>query len=173
MSDLFKKIVSPFVEFKEGERKAPEAPEELQSPPVQPAAPALISAQELADDPDVKRVQQATALLETLPLSEIPVEKARGLIVATLRFAGMEVEELLASFKRVHELYRLSIESEREAIAQRKQQHDEMVTKLQTALAMEKEAFESEVAERNRRIETAGSGLAKIDQASAFFRTEP
>lgn len=165
MSDLFKKIVSPFVEFKAGE-KDPAAE-------VAEAAPAgLVTAAELAADPDVARVQQATQLLATLPLSEIPVDKARGLIVATLRFAGLEVEQLLASFQRVQGLYQTSMETERQAIVERTRRHEETVEKLKTALAMEEEQFGAELTERNQRIEAANADLGKIEQAMAFFTTE-
>ncbi len=168
MSDLFKRIVSPFVEFKEEE-----APTTEEVPAPSEAAPAsLVTAEELAADPDVQRVQQAVGLLAELPLAEIPPEKARNLIVATLKFAGMQVDELLGSFERVRGLYSASMETERQAIAERQRQHEEMVEKLKTALAMEQEQFAAEVAERNKRIEGAVGDLAKIDQAMVFFQSK-
>lgn len=169
MSDknLFKKALGVFVDFDESKQEAvhPEAAEA-------PAAPAPVLEDvpdDLGQNPDVQQVREAIKLLGSLPLDGIPVEKARELIARTLKFAGMETADLLASFQRAQGLYQAQIQNEQARIAARQQQDLEILRKLEEAIAMEKEQCAAEVAERNRRIEQSTAELLDLEKALGFF----
>lgn len=169
MSNLFKKALGAFVEFEEKEGSKPEAGQEpaaaaAQAPVELPDAPA-----DLSQDEDVRRVREAIKLLSTLPLGDIPVEKARALIVQTLKFAGMEPEELLASFHRARQLYQAVVSGEEQQIETRRQVNQERLRTLEEAIRLEKEQCEAEVKARTQRIEGARSELAEVEKAMAFF----
>lgn len=176
---IFKKALGVFVDFEEekkaqaaaqpagpegapaGEAGAAEAgPAQVQLPD-QPA--------DLTQDPDVARVMQAGQLLASLPLADIPVEKARELVARTLEFAGMKPAELLASFQRAQELYQAQIGTEQGKIEERRAKHTERMEILQAAIAEEKQQFEAELQARTARIESAHGGLGEIAKAMAFF----
>ena len=167
MSEIFKKALGVFVNFEENEK--PEATE--QAAPTQQMAPAA-PAPELAQDPDVARAQQAILMLADLPLSEIPVEKARKLIAGALQLGGLNAADLAGSLKRAAGLYQAAMEAELAAIGDRHRVNVERVQLLEKALAEEKDQCAAEVAERNRRIEQAKTELSQIEQAMAFFVTE-
>ncbi|HEY3368571.1 MAG TPA: hypothetical protein VGK74_26235 [Symbiobacteriaceae bacterium] len=170
MSNLFKKALGAFVEFDEKEQQAPRHHNEEAAPaaaPVLPDAPA-----DLDQDPDVQRVSQAISLLSSLPLADIPADKARELIVRTLQFAGMKPEELTDSFVRAQTLYQSAIGGEQAAIAARQQQNLERLKLLEQAIAEEKDQCAGEVTARNERINQATSALVEIEKAMAFFTTK-
>jgi hypothetical protein len=165
---LLKKALGAFVEF--SEQKDPEAPE--QGPAPAPKDGVEEGPADLSDDPDIQRVQEAIRLLASLPLSEIPVAKARELIVRTLQFAGMAPEMLIGSFQRAQEVYRSQIHSEQGLIASRKQVSAERIALLEAALKEEREQCEAEIAARTERIEKANHYLSEIEKAMAFFAAE-
>jgi hypothetical protein len=175
MSSIFKKALGVFVDFDENEKQKASAPD---GTPVvaegtgeEAPAPAQLADQpaDLAQDPDVARVMQAGQLLTSLPLADIPVEKARELVARTLEFAGMKPAELLASFQRAQELYQAQIRLEEEKIEGRRQKHGERMQILEAAIAEEKQQFEAELKARTGRIEGAHGGLGEIAKAMAFF----
>lgn len=179
MSNLFKKALGVFVDFSEDDEKkaaavkaAAEAADDDDAAPADGPAPLADAPVDLSQDPDVARVMQAGQLLASLPLSDIPVDKARELVARTLEFAGMKTEELLGSFSRARELYRAAIQVEQAKVADRERQHHERMQLLEAALAEEKKQFEAEVAARNLRVEAANQGLGDIEQALAFFAPE-
>ncbi len=167
---LFRKALGAFVEFDESKKEGeqPEAPEGEA-----PAEVALPDEQaDLSSDPDIQRVQEAIKLLASLPVADIPVDKARDLIVRTLEFAGMDPEMLLGSFQRAQGLYRAQMRTEQELIESRKQVHAERIALLEAALKEEREQHEAEVDARNGRIEKANLYLSEIEKAMAFFAPE-
>lgn len=166
---LLKKALGAFVDF--DEKKVP-AEAAHGAPETEQAAAAVTlpdGETDLSADPDVERVQEAIALLSSLPLADIPVEKARELIVRTLEFAGMDSEMLLGSFQRAQGLYRAQIKGEEGLIASRRQVNAERIALLEAALKEEREQCEAEVTARTERIDKANLYLSEIDKAMAFF----
>lgn len=168
---LFRKALGAFVEFDPKQPQNQEGAEvEAEQGQEPPAAAALPDAPaDLSADPDVQRVQEAIALLSSLPLAEIPVEKARELIVRTLQFAGMDAEMLIGSFQRAQGLYKAQMRNEQGLIESRKQLHTERLALLEAAIKEERAQCEAELAARTGRIEKANLYLSEIDKAMAFF----
>lgn len=165
MSNLIKKALGAFVDFKEEEQSAAE------TTTAETAAtdPGLTAPADLSQDPDVLRVQQAITLLSSLPLGDIPVDKVRELIVRTLKFAGLEVAALLESFQRVRGLYQERVAGAEQAIAAREEQHRQIMQKLEEAIAAENQQSAAEVAGYRAQVTQTAADLDKIQQAMAFF----
>lgn len=165
---LSQKFLSLFVEVDAKKQAvAAAAPVEAAEPeaaPVLPDAPV-----DLSQDEDVARARQAGQLLASLPLEDIPLEKARALVARTLQFAGMETGELAGSFQRARELFQAQMQLEQAKIAERRQLNAERLEVLEEAMAEEKAQYQAEVEARSQRIQQAGSGLAEIEKAMAFF----
>lgn len=173
MSNLFKKALGIFVEIPEGKQPEEQAGQaEGEAPAAEAVQPLPDAPEDLTGNPDVQRAQEAIKLLASLPLADIPVAKARELIKRTLEFAGMEPEELQASFQRAQALYAAQIDGEKERIATRQQQNRERLQLLDAAMAEEKQQCEAELSARNARVEAATAGLSEIAKATAFFAPE-
>lgn len=168
---LLKRALGAFVEFDPKQSPTPEEAEreQGQEPPAAAAAALPDAPADLSADPDVQRVQEAIALLSSLPLAEIPVEKARELIVRTLQFAGMDAEMLIGSFQRAQGLYKAQMRNEQGLIESRKQLHTERLALLEAAIKEERAQCEAELAARTERIDKASLYLSEIDKAMAFF----
>ncbi|MFZ5816749.1 MAG: hypothetical protein ACOY93_15870 [Bacillota bacterium] len=169
---LFKKALGAFVEFEEGKEQPPASQAAAGESPATPEAALPDAPADLSADPDVQRVQQAIQLLSSLPLTDIPVEKARELIVRTLQFAGMDPEALIGSFQRAEELYRSQIRTEQELMESRKKLNAERLALLEAAIQEEKAQCEAELTARTERIDKANLYLTEIDKAMAFFAAE-
>lgn len=168
MSNLFKKALGAFVEFEEKPQQEQPRQEHVREEAAEATAVSEAPA-DLSQDADIQRVKQAVELLASLPLADIPPDKARELIVRTLQFAGMKPEELVHSFQRGREQYQEAIQSEQAAIAARQQQNEERLKLLEQAIAEEKEQCAAEVAARTEQINQANAVLAEIEKAMAFF----
>jgi len=71
--------------------------------------------------------------------------------------------------QRVQALYQQRSATAEQAIAAREQEHEQIVHKLEEALALEKQQSADEIEAHRAQIAQAAADLGKIQQALAFF----
>jgi hypothetical protein len=113
-------------------------------------------------------VERAAQVIKNLP-PEVPRPAAVRIVRQTLEAAGIDIEELDASTKTREAKLESEIDLSENRIRKLKDDTEDVIRNLEDQIRKAREARNSGVAEEERKIEEAETGLEDIDMVRGFF----
>lgn len=113
-------------------------------------------------------VERAAQVIKNLP-PEVPRPAAVRIVRQTLEAAGIDIEELDASTKTREARLESEIDLSEDRIRKLKDDTEDVIRNLEDQIRKAREARNFGVAEEERKIEEAETGLEDIDMVRGFF----
>lgn len=113
-------------------------------------------------------VERAAQVIKNLP-PEVPRPAAVRIVRQTLEAAGIDIEELDASTKTRETKLESEIDLSENRIRKLKEDTEDVIRNLEDQIRKAREARNFGVAEEERKIEEAETGLEDIDMVRGFF----
>ena len=113
-------------------------------------------------------VERAAQVIKNLP-PEVPRPAAVRIVRQTLEAAGIDINELEASTRSREARLESEIDLSEERIRKLKDDTEDVIRDLEAQIRKAREARNSGVAEQERNIEAAETGLEDIDLVRGFF----
>ena len=113
-------------------------------------------------------VERAAEVIKNLP-PEVPRPAAVRIVRQTLEAAGIDINELDASTRSREAKLESEIDLSEERIRKLKEDTEEVIRDLEDQIRKAREARNAGVAEQERNIEAAETGLEDIDRVRGFF----
>jgi hypothetical protein len=113
-------------------------------------------------------VERAAEVIENLP-PEVPRPAAVRIVRGTLEAAGIDIADLATSTKARESKLNSEIELSQGRIQKLKEDTEEVIQSLEEEIRKAREARDSGVAEQERRISDARTGLGDVEMVRNFF----
>ncbi len=113
-------------------------------------------------------VERAAEVIRNLP-PEVPRPAAVRIVRGTLEAAGIDLADLATSTKARESRLNSEIELSQGRIQKLKEDTDEVIRSLQEEISKAREARDSGVAEEERKISEARTGLGDVEMVRNFF----
>jgi hypothetical protein len=129
-----------------------------------------VSSRSLADNPQAQgfTVERAAEVIRNLP-PEVPRPAAVRIVRGTLEAAGIDIAELASSTRARESKLNSEIDLSEGRIQKLKDETEEVIRSLEDEIRKAREARNFGVAEEERKIAAAESGLEDVDRVRDFF----
>ncbi len=129
-----------------------------------------VSSRSLADNPEAQgfTVERAAEVIRNLP-PEVPRPAAVRIVRGTLEAAGIDIAELASSTRARESKLNSEIDLSEGRIQKLKDETEEVIRSLEDEIRKAREARNFGVAEEERKIAAAESGLEDVDRVRDFF----
>jgi hypothetical protein len=129
-----------------------------------------VSSRSLADNPAAQgfTVERAAEVIRNLP-PEVPRPAAVRIVRGTLEAAGIDIAELASSTRARESKLNSEIDLSEGRIQKLKDETEEVIRSLEDEIRKAREARNFGVAEEERKIAAAESGLEDVDRVRDFF----
>ena len=129
-----------------------------------------VSSRSLADNPKAQgfTVERAAEVIRNLP-PEVPRPAAVRIVRGTLEAAGIDIAELASSTRARESKLNSEIDLSEGRIQKLKDETEEVIRSLEDEIRKAREARNSGVAEEERKIAAAETGLEDVDRVRDFF----
>jgi hypothetical protein len=129
-----------------------------------------VSSRSLADNPQAQgfTVERAAEVIRNLP-PEVPRPAAVRIVRGTLEAAGIDIAELASSTRARESKLNSEIDLSEGRIQKLKDETEEVIRSLEDEIRKAREARNFGVAEEERKIVAAESGLEDVDRVRDFF----